>query len=626
MKLLLNHADSFDFEATRKAIKSAKDLIDKTGTAKNALVAFIAVEKCDEGKESAVAERAVSEIMDVFDKVGAESIVVYPYAHLSSNLSSPAVAETVLDLVYEKLKEGKANVVKAPFGWYKAFRISCKGHPMAELSREIIIEEIEEKSKEETSEALKAEEKMKSSWKILTPDGKLHEPSGFDFSKHPGLKKFADYEMHKNRAADKEPPHVELMKRLELVDYEPGSDPGNLRYYPKGRFIKSLLEDYVTEEVKKYGAMEIEAPIMYDFEHPSLKKYLNRFPARQYTIQTPNKKVFLRFAACFGQFLMAHDATISYKNLPLRLYEMTRYSFRVEKRGELTGLRRLRSFTMPDCHAFVSDFEMAKKEMAVRFELADRILTKIGIDRNKELEMGLRIVKGFYDEHKDFVADLAKKWGKPMLVEMWDSRFFYFMMKYEWNFIDALNKASALTTDQIDVENAETYDISYVASDGSEKRPLIMHLSPSGAIERVIYALLEGAYMRSQEGGLAELPLWLAPTQARVIPVSEKSSEYARAVMLELTKNNIRADLDDRDLTLGKKIREAGQEWVPYSIVVGEEEEKSKSISVSVRGIKGQSLMSTKDLAALVHERTAGMPFKSLPLAAELSKRPKFAG
>lgn len=637
MKILFNHAESFEFSATKPAIKEPDELSEKTSSAScsNALVSFIAVEKADEAVESAVVARALEEIKEVAEKLATRTVVIYPYAHLSSELSSPAVARRVFEELTREVSAAGYETIRAPFGWYKSFKISGKGHPLAELSRKIIIEEHEVKSddKKEVSEALKAEEAMKSSWAILDTDGTIHPITvdgnkimGFDFKGHENLKRFAEYELSKNRAVDRAPPHVALMQKLELVDYEPGSDPGNLRYYPKGRLIKSLLEDYVTSEVKDYGAMEIEAPIMYDFEHKSLKKYLNRFPARQYTIQTPNKKVFLRFAACFGQFLMAHDATISHKDLPMRLYEMTRYSFRVEKRGELTGLRRLRSFTMPDCHAFVTDFEMAKEEMKRRFVLSERILSKIGIDRKNELEMGLRVVSDFYDEHKDFVGGLISEWGKPVLVEMWDSRFFYFVMKYEWNFIDCLNKASALTTDQIDVENAKTYDITYVDSDGFEKNPLIMHLSPSGAIERVIYALLERASKRMERGETASLPLWLSPTQVRVIPVSEKNFAYANEICDSLNKSQIRADLDDRDLTLGKKIREAGGEWVPYVVVIGDKEADGGPLSVRIRGQKEQINMSLEDLEVKIKDEVCGMPYKSLPLPKRLSTRPKFVG
>ena len=220
--------------------------------------------------------------------------------------------------------------------------------------------------KEVVSEALRAEEELRSSWYIFTPEGEAKPVEEFDFDGHENLRKFVDYEVRKIRAVEKEPPHVSLMRSLELVDYESASDPGNMRYYPKGRMIKALLEEYVTRTVLDYGGMDVETPIMYDMNHPTLSKYLHRFPARQYTIESDEDRYFLRFAACFGQFLMAHDATISYRNLPLRIYELTRYSFRREQRGELVGLRRLRAFTMPDVHAFCRDLAQAKKEFDKR--------------------------------------------------------------------------------------------------------------------------------------------------------------------------------------------------------------------------------------------------------------------
>src|ERR671929_2273217 len=167
--------------------------------------------------------------------------------------------------------------------------------------------------------------------------------------------------MIKKRTVDEQPPHVRLMKKLAIADYEPASDVGNMRYYPKGRLMKSLIEQYVTRRVMEYGGIEVETPIMYDTKHPSLQSYFNRFPARQYSITSDNKQLFLRFAACFGQFLMAKDFNISYKQLPLKLYELTRYSFRREKSGELVGLRRLREFTMPDCHAMRKHLRPSKE-------------------------------------------------------------------------------------------------------------------------------------------------------------------------------------------------------------------------------------------------------------------------
>src|SRR5436190_5133617 len=235
--------------------------------------------------------------------------------------------------------------------------------------------------------------------------------------------------------------------------------------------------------------MEVESPDMYDFEHPALKSYLARFPARQYIVQTPNKRAFLRFSACFGQFLIMKDMVISYKQLPLPLYELTRYSFRAEQRGEVAGLRRLRAFTMPDCHALVSDIEMAKEELMVRFDVAWGILEDCGLSMPDDFEVGMRVTQDFWNAHKDFVVAYAKRWGKPILVEMWSEQFFYFVQKYEWNFVDGNDKAAALTTDQIDTENAERFGITFTDEDGKKRHPLILHLSPSGAVERVLYAL-----------------------------------------------------------------------------------------------------------------------------------------
>ena len=445
---------------------------------------------------------------------------------------------------------------------------------------------------------------------------------GYDFGELARLKKFCQYEMAKSRMGKSEPPHVDLMRRLELVDYEPGSDPGNFRYYPKGKLVKGLLERYVTDSVKRTGGMEIESPIMYDYEHPSLKEYMNRFPARQYTIQTPDKKVFLRFAACFGQFLMMHDATVSYKNLPMRLFEMSRYSFRAEQRGELTGLRRLRTFTMPDCHSFCADLEMAKSEVVSRFDLSRDILQGIGFGIPDGLEFAIRATRDFYDQNKDFIVGLVRKWGKPALVELWSERFFYFVFKYEWNFVDALDKASALNTDQIDVENAERYGITYVGSDGQNHYPLILHQSPSGAIERLIYALLERAHLHSQQGVKAKLPFWLSPTQIRLIPVKDEFVDDCLALAEELPG---RVDVDDRDMTVGKKIRDAEREWTDLIVVYGDKEKAGAEFQVRIRG-EDDRQMNVQAMADLVRELQGDMPFDPLPLPILLSRRINFRG
>ncbi|MCK5283792.1 MAG: threonine--tRNA ligase [Nanoarchaeota archaeon] len=625
MKILALHSDFIEFEAKKKAIKEPEELKNKSEKIAESLVVFMSVEERDESNPESTAKQCVENIKDIASQVKEKNIVLYPYVHLTNNPSKPKTALDVLDIVEGELKKEEYKVHRSPFGWYKSFNIKVKGHPLSELSREFGPDDSKEDKKEEETDSLKKERKLTSYWHILTPDGNLHEVSKFNYKGHEKLKKFAFYEKEKSRAVKEEPAHVKIMKKLELVDYEPASDGGNLRYYPKGRLIKKLIEEYVSDRVIEYGGVEVETPIMYDMHHPTLLKYLQRFPARQYQIESDKRKFFLRFAACFGQFLMAHDATISYRALPLKLYELTRYSFRREQSGELTGLRRLRAFTMPDVHALVADIDQAMDEFKVRFDLSLSVLNNMGVENN-DLEMALRTTKDFFEKNKEFILGLVKKLGKPILLEMWDERIFYFILKYEFNFVDTLDKASALSTDQIDIENGERYGIEFTDKDGKLKNPLILHCSPSGAIERVMYALLEKAAFDQKKGMAGTLPLWLAPTQVRVVPVSEDYMEYAAGITDELLKNKVRADLDDRSLHVGKKIREGEMEWCSTIVVIGEKEKASGKLPVRIRGKKDLVSMSLKELVDHIKKETNGMPFKPLPLPKELSKRPIFVG
>ena len=622
MRILQLHSNFIEYKPIQKEITQAEEAEKTEKRLEEIVVLFTAVE---EGDDENVAKKAIDEVKDFLKKLKVNRILIYPYAHLSSNLAKPTEALRVIKAMEAYAKEKGLETYRAPFGWNKQFTISIKGHPLAEQSRTILSTEIKAEKEEKVSEAVKAEEKLKSFWYILQPDGKMISVEEFDFKGYENLEKFAKYEISKVRAAKLMPPHVPLMKRLEIADYEPASDPGNIRWYPKGRLIKSLLERFVTETVKKYGGMEVETPVMYDFHHPSLAEYVNRFPARQYLIKSEDKELFLRFAACFGQFLMAHDAQISYKHMPLKLYELTRYSFRREQSGEVVGLKRLRAFTMPDCHAFCTDLEQAKQEAIIRFKLCIKLLEEIGLSK-EDYEVAIRFTKDFYRENEDFITSLVKIFEKPALIEMWEKPFFYFRLKWDFNFVDNQDKAAALSTDQIDVENAKRYDITYVDEKGEKRYPLILHCSPSGAIERCVYALLEKAYREQQKGKPPRLPLWLSPTQVRIIPMSDKYLPHTEKMADVLEAEKIRVDIDDRTLTLQKRVREAEKEWIPYIIVVGQKEIESDVLPVRDRKAREIRKMKLKELVNEIKDNVKGRPFETLPLPRHLSKRPQFYG
>lgn len=627
MRLLQLHSDFLEYEPIEKEIKSAEEITSKQKVRfENLVVAFVAVES---GDDETVAREAAGEIKKYMETVKCLRLLIYPYAHLSSDLAAPDVAAGVVKSMEKFAKESVDEVHRSPFGWTKAFSIKVKGHPLAENAKEISKQasdvHMHEHGHDEgkLSTALANEERLKSTWYILQPGGILTPIAEYNFKKpDANLQVLKNYEIAKNRAVNQQPEHVRLMKKMAIADYEPASDAGNMRFYPKGRLMKSLIEQYVTRRVMEYGGIEVETPIMYDSKHPSMESYFNRFPARQYNIQSDSKQLFLRFAACFGQFLIAKDMNISYKHMPFKLYELTRYSFRREKSGELVGLRRLRAFTMPDCHAFCKDVEQAKEEFRKRFELSISVINALGL-QNEDVEMAIRFTEDFWNENKAFITELIDKFGRPVLTEVWKERFFYFTLKWEFNYIDGLGKASALSTDQIDVENGNRYGIEYVDEDGTKKNPIILHNSPSGAIERVMYALMEKAAKISKSGGVPSFPLWLAHTQVRVISVGKEHLQFCDNILTQLKSNQIRADLDDRDESVGKKIRESETEWIRYAIVIGDKEMTSGKLVVRDRLEGKQREMTMRELIDEVTTQVKDKPYLPLNLPSYLSARPQ---
>jgi threonyl-tRNA synthetase len=623
MRVLLLHADHFSYRVTGET--SITKLLDpipeemSRGHASEVLVCMVAVEKGDSAT-AALVENAVNEIVTHCEKINTKRVYIYPYAHLSSSLEAPRAADKVVKALASQIESMAGfEVHRAPFGVYKEFEIKVKGHPLSEMARTISAGAAGGVAE---SAALKAEAEIKSEWLVVTPDGVRHPAESFDFTAYPSLEKFRNYEFSGTRVSEEAPPHIKIMREQELVDYEPGSDQGNFRWYPKGYLLKSILEEQANLTMNRYGAMQVETPVMYSFQHPALAKYLDKFPAKQYVVRSERDEFFLRFAACFGQFLIEHDMNISYKNLPLRMYELTHHSFRREQSGEIAGLRRLRTFTMPDMHTMCSDVPHAKEEMLKQVDLCFQWLNNLGFD-SSDYGIAIRVVGDFYEENQDYVDHIARMAGQPVLLEIWDKRYFYFVTKFEVNFNDTQDKSSALSTVQIDVENPETFGITYVTPDGSSAVPLMLHASVSGSIDRTVYALLEKQAMRMKEGKKGGYPFWLAPTQTRLIPVKERHIEPCKEIAGRLKG---RVDIDDRNETLGKRIRDAEMEWVPLIIVVGDRELESDKLPVRFRDRGSEEKMSIEELRDYFDEHMRDKVYRPPNLPQMLSVRPVFRG
>jgi threonyl-tRNA synthetase len=672
VKLLLVHSDFIEYKATKKAMRSAPDLAEaeKAGRMEECLCAFVSVERADEADLGSAVQKAAKEIVAIADQVKTKRVMLYPYAHLSNALAPPDVAQRALPALAEALPKDY-EVQRSPFGWYKAFTISCKGHPLSELSRHVLPDadgaastgasvaaaQMQAKAtmkgpatapatapqaapgkeglagalpEEQESQALKAEKTLKSQWFVLAPDGTLTPADRFDFKPWPGLDRFYAYERGGSRKADQEPAHISLMQQLELVDYEPGSDTGNMRWFPKGSLVKRLLEEKVNRTCRAAGGLQIETPIMYDVNHPALNKYLNKFPARQYRIKSDEKELFLRFAACFGMYLTMGRATLSYKHLPARIYELTHYSFRREQSGETAGIKRLRCFTMPDMHTLVADLDQARGEFKAQFDRSKEWMDALDVP----YETAVRFVRGFYEENKEFATSLARTVGRPVLIEMWEQQTFYFVMKFEFNFNDTVNKAFALSTVQIDTQNPQNFGIEYTAADGSRRNPYLLHTSISGAIDRNLCAILENQAVLMKEGQKPTLPFWLSPTQLRLIPLNDSFLAECKRLADEVNAAGFRADVDDTSNGVGRKIAEAEKEWVPFVVVVGDKEKQSGKYVPRVRRTKwldagGLAPDMAVDMVGLLRcfDMNQGTePRAPLPLPVLLSHRPIFRG
>lgn len=607
MRILLIHSDYLNYNVKNKT-PVAEEIEDakKQGAFDESLVVFTAVEKDDENNPLGIVKNLVKEVIKTNDQVKAENIVLYPYAHLSSSLSSPKVAVQVLKDAEEALDAEGLNVKRVPFGWYKAFEISCKGHPLSELSRTITAEEEDEEEVE----------KKPSSWSILDGD-KIIDIDDFKFE-NDQLEKLVSYELGTGASDAGEPPHVKLMREKELCDYESASDVGNLKWFPKGRLVRDLLADYVYNLVVDQGAMPIETPIFYDLDNEAINVHAAKFGERQYRTDT-KKNLMLRFACCFGAFRVMADPFITWKNLPAKLYELSTYSFRFEKKGEVVGLKRLRAFTMPDFHSFCADMESTLEEFSKQTDMC----IQTGVDLDVNYEIIFRATKDFYDENKDWMYSIGKKIGKPVLLEILPERKHYWSCKIDFAAIDYLGRPIENPTVQIDVESGKRFDITYLGEDGKEHYPTILHCSPTGSIERVICSLLEKTAIELDEKA-PMLPTWLSPIEVRIITVGEDHKDFANELYDKINAENIRVDVDDRDESVGKKIRNAATEWIPYIFVVGDNEKESGVFSVTVRETGEKVDMTVDELIKEVLDKTKGMPYRGLPLPKDISTRINF--
>jgi threonyl-tRNA synthetase len=516
-----------------------------------------------------------------------DKVLVYPWAHLSKFLSNETAAMEVCPKIAKILEEMGIEAKFSPFGWYKSFKINCIGHEVAEMYRDVKL-------------AIKPEETiMNSKFKVITQSGKELDLKFDEDGNLIIFKDIKDQEYYSflnselgSRKVDKsfEPAHIKVMKDFELVDFDPNTDAGNLRWYTKGVIMKNLIKNYIEERIIDYGAILIDTPIMYSVKKKKLTAQTARFPARSYWLESGNERYLLRYASDFLLFDLFSTMNLKPQYFPLRVYEWEQYDFRREQEGELSGLRRLRGFVMPDMHSLCKNIDSAADEFKKQYFLIKNLLEELGI----KTYVIFRATEKFYEENKKWIIDLIKNEKFPTLLELWEDRYYYYVLKFERNVLSAEGKSATLSTNQIDVESSleymvdndgkkrEKYNIHFTDTNGTEVYPIILHNSPTGALERVLWGLIENV-IRDKDRLVPGFKTWLSPIQVRVITVSDDQNVYAEKILDIINKEGFRCDFDDREETVSKKIRQAEVEWIPYTIILGKREQENQEISIRKR-------------------------------------------
>lgn len=619
MRILQTHSDWIEYEPIEKEIPQAEEVEKKVYRFEEILVAFTAVEENDDEN---LAKKAIEEIKDFMENLKINRLLIYPFVHLTNKPAEPSHALKILKFMEEHAKKMKIETYRAPFGWNKRITNAVKGHPLAEQSKVFVPgEELEEEEVEEVEGEM---ERLL----VILPDGNCVERSELK-EEHKEIEAAIKSELKEiSEKVSKKPPHVDLMRKLEIADYEEISDIGNLRFYPNGALLIELLGKLgLKMATRDLGAMVVKTPYLIDPKHKAVSIMMEKFPERLYRV-LPGKKgreFRLRPACDYGVWSIFKSATISYKNLPFGLYEFD-IIWRCEQSGEVIGLSRLRNASMPDLHEMCADINQA-------FERFKQHIEKFALALYHYIEIKPSVIvlnckNDFFNEHVEFFKSLAKDLKIPIIVKLFKT-----MKTYKIAWIDVLafdnnGRPMELDTVQLDTVSAEWWDIKYIDKDGKEKRPVILHTG--FGIERTIAALLENAQSKIKENKLPTLPLWLSPEQVRLIPVSsEKHLKKCEEIAEILEKEKIRVGIDDRELTVSKKVFEAKSSWIPYIVVVGEKEMKSEMLPVVVReksSLKEEfrKEMSLEDLIKEIKSKTSGMPFRPLFMPRELSKRVVF--
>src|SRR3990167_8599138 len=564
MRIISLHCDYIRFKPLKKAIKEPEEISDKEEKeVREPLVVLMAVEKGDN-------DGSVNELVDSVSKtakeVGAKNIVLYPYAHLSSNLSSPSVALEILKKVHKMVEKKGFNVVHAPFGYYKEFELKCKGHPLSELSKEFVVSG------------------AGSGGKVL----------GEEYDTERLLIEISRTKLDTSKL--KENDHRILGQKLDLFSFNEAA-PGQPFWHANGQTIWNELMNFERSINKKFNYQEISTPYILDNRVWKISGHWDHYKNNMFITEFENNKSGIKPMNCPGMMLVYKTKTRSYKDLPLRLFEFGTVH-RKELSGVLAGLLRVIKITQDDAHIFCTR-EQIEQEINSILEII-KIIYKDTFGFSYRMELSTRPDK-FMGEKKDW--DISERSLESVLknkkinykVNKGDGAFYG--PKIDLHVKDSLGREWQCSTIQLDMQMPSRFGVVYTDKNNKIQTPIVIHRAVFGSLERFIGILLEHLN--------GNLPVWLSPVQMRAMSFTDRNRKAVEKFVGEIKEEipGLRIDADLESSQVSEKVRNAEIQKIPYIIVIGDKEEEANTLAVRERGQKVKFGVKTSEFVKDVREK-----------------------
>ncbi len=535
MRILQFDVDNITYKAVRPEASIYEDLKNKdTVSVDDTLVIFVCVEK---GDDDSIADKAMEDTEEFMKKLDRKKLVVYPFAHLSSDLAAPRDAMAIIDRMYKAVPEN-IEAYKAPFGWNKKLDLDVKAHPLAEQSRSYgagIEKKIYNKAR---PTSINTAIVKKSSWAGLPEND-----------------------------------HRTIGEKLDLYSFQEVS-PAMVYWHPNGYVIYKELMKFMREKEDEYEYKEISTPIVANTALWHVSGHMDFYRKDMFIFDSGFGELGLKPMNCPSSILIYKSKTWSYRDLPFRTAIFDKL-YRSELSGVVTGLFRVKELTQDDGHIFLKE-DQIEDELTSFLRMVKEVYTTFDLRFNAKLSTMPSEHVGDESMWERATAALKNALEKnDVKYEIKEGEGAFYGPKIDFDVLDSLGRLWQCATVQVDYQMPLKFNLEYMNESGSTSIPVIIHRAVLGSLERFI-----GVMTEHYQG---KFPTWLAPVQVRVISISEQTEKYANEIYKELRSNRIRTELDVGDKTLEYKIRDCTLQKIPYAIILGKKEEERNEITIRSR-------------------------------------------